>query len=129
MLRLLRKYFSFTASVFFVLAEVPLANSAPCIPPPTSLVSWWRGENNALDSVDGNNGTLQNGAGFFGGETGNGFNLDGINDYVLVNASSSLDAGKGSGFTIEGWINPATVAHPMPIAEFERVLGTASASD
>jgi hypothetical protein len=129
MFTLLRKYFSITASVFFVLAEVPLANSAPCIPPPTGLVSWWRGESNALDSIDGNNGTLQNGAGFSSGEVGNGFNLDGINDYVLVNASSKLNVGLGSGFTIEGWIKPTTVAYQMPIAEFERVLGTFNGAD
>jgi hypothetical protein len=79
--------------------------------------------------VNGNHGILQNGAGFSGGVAGNGFNLDGINDYVLANASSSLDVGKGGGFTIEGWINPTTVAYQMPIAEFERVLGTSSGAD
>ena len=84
MLRALGKYISITASLLFVLAEVPPAYAVVCTPPPTGLVSWWRGENNALDSVNGNHGILQNGAGFSGGVAGNGFNL------------FALEAGTGS---------------------------------
>lgn len=33
-----------------------------CTPPPSGMVSWWGGDNNALDMVGGNNGTRVNGA-------------------------------------------------------------------
>ena len=33
-------------------------------PPPSGLVSWWTGDGNAQDLVDGNHGTLQGGADF-----------------------------------------------------------------
>jgi len=105
------------------------SSPAACLTPPLGLVSWWRGETNALDSVGTNHGTLQNGTGFLPGEVGEGFNFDGINDYMLVNASASLDVGLGSGLTFEGWINPATVDTQMPIVEYERDLGTFDGND
>ena len=70
---------------------------------PAGLVSWWRGENNALDSADGNNGTLGTVTDFSLGEVGTAFNFDGMSNYVEVASSANL---KVSGpFTIEGWIN------------------------
>src|SRR5205823_2022912 len=98
--------------------------SPHCFPPPAGLVSWWKAEDNALDSVGANSGLLQNGAGFSAGEVGDSFSLDGADDYVLVHASPSLNVGLGNGLTIEGWINPDNVAIQMPIAEYERDLGT-----
>jgi hypothetical protein len=82
-------------------------NSPPpppsCTSAPAGLVSLWRGENNALDSADSNNGTLRNGTGFSLGEVGTAFNFDGMSNYVEVASSANL---KVSGpFTIEGWIN------------------------
>ena len=41
---------------------------ADCVAAPSGLIAWWRGENNALDSVVTNHGTLQNGATFISGE-------------------------------------------------------------
>ncbi|MFC1865049.1 LamG-like jellyroll fold domain-containing protein [Chloroflexota bacterium] len=38
------------------------------VSPPSGLVSWWRGEGNAIDSIDGNNGVLQNGVTFATGQ-------------------------------------------------------------
>src|ERR1022692_2763851 len=118
MLRFLLKYISIIACLFFVLAEVPLANSAPCIPPPSGLVSWWRAEGNALDNVGGNNGMLSNGVSFAAGEVGQGFVLDGVNDYGRVPASPSLNIGLGGALTIETWINPAAVDGIRPIVEW-----------
>jgi len=60
-------------------------------PVPVGLVSWWRAEGNADDSAGNNHGQLRNGAGFAPGMVGQGFLLDGVNDYVLVPDSSSLD--------------------------------------
>jgi hypothetical protein len=95
----------------------------PCDPPPSGLVSWWRAEGNALDSVGTNNGVLENGAGFGPGEVGQAFLLNSVNADVHVPASASLNVGTNSGLTIEGWINPAQVATQMPIVEWNHNSG------
>lgn len=71
-----------------------------CSPAPVGLVSWWQGENNALDSRSRNNGTLQNGATFAAGNVGQAFELDGVNDFVSAPDSPSL---RPTNLTIEGW--------------------------
>src|SRR2546421_4878085 len=48
-----------------------LANAA-------SPIHWWKADGDANDSVGTNNGTLQNGASFAAGESGQAFSLDGI---------------------------------------------------
>jgi choice-of-anchor C domain-containing protein len=73
-------------------------------PVPAGLVSWWRAEGNANDSVGNNHGQLRNGAGFAPGMVGQGFLLDGVNDYVLVPDSSTLDL--TNEITVELWFKP-----------------------
>jgi hypothetical protein len=68
--------------------------------PPEGLISWWRAENNALDSISTNHGVLTNGAGFAVGKVGQTFALDGVNDYVNIPDSSSL---RPSSVTLEAW--------------------------
>ena len=97
----------------------------------SGLVAWWKGENNANDSVGINNGTLMNGAGFAAGEVGQAFNLNSSSyQYVWVPAQNSvLDVGQGAGFTFEGWIYPNTLSQGLPVFEYERQLGTFNGSD
>ena len=64
--------------------EPPATNSAP------HLVSLWHGDGNAQDAVGSNHGTLMGGAGFAPGVVGQGFLLDGVNDYVRVPDSAAL---------------------------------------
>jgi hypothetical protein len=128
-LKLHARRFFILANIFVGVAALSIANAANLISAPAGIVSWFSAESNALDTVGANNGTLENGTGFSAGEVGNSFNFDGVNDFVLVTASSGLNIGSGSGFTIEGWINPTTVAHSMAIAEYERALGTFSGAD
>jgi Concanavalin A-like lectin/glucanases superfamily/Carboxypeptidase regulatory-like domain len=71
-----------------------------CSPAPIGLVSWWQGENDALDSRSRNNGTLQNGATFASGNIGQSFDLDGVNDSVSIPDSPTL---RSTNLTIEGW--------------------------
>jgi hypothetical protein len=73
-----------------------------CVPAPAGLISWWRGENNSLDSAGGNNGTPMGGVAFSTGVAGQGFALNGTNAYLDVPSSPSL---KLTGpFTVEAWI-------------------------
>ena len=77
------------------------------VPPPAGMVSWWPGDGNANDIVDANDGTLQDGAGFASGQVDQAFSLDGVNDYVLVPDSASLDL--TDQFTLDAWINPSSL--------------------
>ena len=79
--------------------------NVPPLPPttnaPGSLVSFWRGESNALDSVGSNHGTLLGGVNFTQGAVGQGFLLDGLNDYIRVPDNASLHL--ANELTIEMW--------------------------
>src|SRR5205807_9091045 len=63
---------------------------ATCDSAPAGMISWWKAEGNANDSQDGNNGTLQNGATFATAEVGQGFSLNGTDQYVEVPDSPSI---------------------------------------
>lgn len=85
----------------------------PSVPPPgapitapSGLVAWWRGENNAFDSVAANHGSLLNGVGFGYGKSARGFIFDGVDDRVTVNDNSVLDVGANADYPIEAWIKP-----------------------
>ena len=79
-----------------------LNRSGECIQAPSGLVSWWGGDNNALDMVSTNHGTV-NGATYASGLVGQALSFDGVDDYVNVPYSSSLDL--QSSLTISAWIN------------------------
>jgi hypothetical protein len=83
-----------------------------CSPAPTcqafhpSIVSWWRGESNVLDSVDGNHGFVSPAGGplvtYTNGIVGSGFRTT-SSRYVQIPASPSLNVGAGAGLTFETW--------------------------
>jgi CSLREA domain-containing protein len=80
-----------------------------CTTPPPDMVSWWDGSGSVTTANDiqgTNNGTLQDNATFAPGKVGQGFSLDGVNDYVFVPNSPSLNI-TGNQVTIDGWINPS----------------------
>ncbi len=76
-------------------------NPLVCVSPASGLVSWWRGESNALDQVGGNSGNLLGGAGFASGKVGQGFNFNGTSGYVQVPSSASLNL--TNEITLECW--------------------------
>jgi hypothetical protein len=85
-----------------------------CFPLPLGIVSWWKGEQNANDTMGANAGGGQGSLTYQSGEVNSAFQMDGTTAYVKIPSSTSLDVGAGGGFTIEGWFNVAdTYAHPI----------------
>ncbi|MBN1125220.1 MAG: right-handed parallel beta-helix repeat-containing protein [Sedimentisphaerales bacterium] len=64
----------------------------------------------AIDRLDGNDGTLVNGATWqsSGGQLYGAIELDGTDDYIAVSDSEEVSVGAGD-YTITAWINPDTV--------------------
>jgi hypothetical protein len=69
-------------------------------PPLAGLVSWWKGNGDALDSIGGHNGTLQGGMGFADGISGQAF-AGGSNKRVFVPDSAAFQL---TSFTIGAWV-------------------------
>jgi hypothetical protein len=67
-------------------------------------VSWWKGENNATDSVGSNNGTLHGGITFAAGKIGQAFSFDGTAQYVSIPSSASLNI--FGTHTVAFWVKP-----------------------
>jgi hypothetical protein len=85
-----------------VIARVTGVSAVPQpAPPPAGLISWWRAEGNALDSVGTNHGVLTNGVTFATGQVGQTFTFDGTDDFVEVPDSTSL---RPASVTIEAWV-------------------------
>ena len=92
-----------------------LSYTTGCMPAPSGVVSWWRGETNSLDTM-GLNNTLFTG-GYANGEVGLAFQVTNGANNVRIPASTSLNVGTGGGFTIEGWINNYD-STPRPVFEW-----------
>lgn len=74
----------------------------PKVAPPAGIVAWWRAENNALDFIGTNHGTLTNGATFGMGKVAQAFSFDGVNDHVIIQDAASL---RPASITTEAWVN------------------------
>jgi hypothetical protein len=88
------------------------------------LVALWSAEGDARDSIGSHNGTLAGKVNFVPGQIGQAFSFADTDSYVKVPASSSLDVGSGSGFTLTAWINPSDITGAQPIFEWSRGDGT-----
>src|SRR5439155_12611387 len=84
--------------------KCPQQPPTDCVSAPLGLISWWRGESNALDSVDSNNGVPQGGTTFAPGEVGQAFNFNGTSAFVQVADAPSLRF--TTAMTAEAWIYP-----------------------
>ena len=88
-------------------AHLTVLATPPCTPLPTNLVSWWRANGNALDSVGGNHGTLVGNATYANGRVGPAFTFDGTGDAVQLGNPPFLQL---QNFSIETWIKRASTA-------------------
>jgi hypothetical protein len=101
------------------------AGGTAVAPAPAGVISWWRGEGNAIDALGTNNGTLVGGVTFATGKVGQAFNFNGTSQ-VQVHDAPSLDL--TGGVTVAAWVNPATLAFPNGLGAV-LVKGTASAQN
>jgi len=77
-----------------------LGYDVECTTPPDNMVSWWPGDGDANDIVDGNNGT-EYGATYAAGRVDQAFSFDGVDDYVEVPDADNLDV--SNELTIDAW--------------------------
>lgn len=87
----------------------------PCTPPPSGMVSWWKGENNANDSMGGNNGTTVGDTAFVAGKVGQAFSFDGAGDYVTIPDHPSLNP--TAAITVDAWIFSNNTSYAPPIVK------------
>ena len=96
--------------------------SAPCVQPPVDMVSWWPGEGNATDIIDGNSGTLQGGTSFTPAVVGQGFTFASDNDRVTIAHNTNLDV-QASGFTADFWMRGIKNQPQSQFTVFEKSHG------
>lgn len=89
----------------------------------SGLISYWKADGNANDTVGSNHGTLVNGT-YAAGKVGQAFYLDGINDYVVINDSPSLSL--NNSFTLSAWAYLESVSRGSIFSKFDAVAGTRS---
>jgi hypothetical protein len=78
----------------------------PCFEPPSDMVSWWPFDDGtgsvAYDSISSNDGTVY-GATWSAGNVEGALSFDGVDDYVSVPDSPSVDFSPTSPITIDLW--------------------------
>ncbi|MEM7000760.1 MAG: LamG domain-containing protein [Pseudomonadota bacterium] len=88
--------------------------SIACLEPVANIVAFITGDTDASDLWNLNNGILQNGA--TAGQPAHvagGFNVDGLDDHVLIADSPNLDF--TTSFAVDAWVNPTSLAHPSQV--------------
>ena len=93
--------------VVFSFCWLPVDGWTACTPAPPGMVSWWSGDNNALDLIGTNEGTLVNGATYAAGIVGQSFSFDGVDDTVSLPNVALWDFGTNS-FSIDAWFKTST---------------------
>lgn len=107
------KIFSYAILAILMLLAVFRPMPAQALPTPTSF---WPADGTPNDAVDGNNGVLQNGAGYGSGITGQAFSLDGVSAKVSVSDAHNLHI-SGGDFTILAWAKFNAISGDMSIVD------------
>ena len=95
----------------------------------SGLVSWWKADGNALDSADGNNAALVNGASYGSGWVRQGFSFNNPTgttppsgstppQFVDIRDAANLDFGPSQSMSFSAWID--MMSTPAP---FEHIFG------
>jgi hypothetical protein len=83
----------------------------------SGVVSWWKAENDASDSIGGNHGAPMNGVAYATGQVGQAFLLNGSDGSVQVPDSPAFHIGPGD-FSLHLWADFASVrsgaVHTLP---------------
>ena len=82
-----------------------------------NLVAYYTGDNTPNDALGNHNGTLTNGATYGTGVINQGFNLDGVNDYVDLGNNLNFDG--STPFSFNMWINPSPLKNTVLISKQE----------
>lgn len=85
------------------------------------LVSYWRGDGDAKDSVGSNPGTFVNGPSYAPGKIGQSFQLNGSDQFVIVPNSPSLN--RTDALTLGAWVFPVELPIPSPGRDGEAIAG------
>jgi hypothetical protein len=112
------------ALVVLTVGRVSAQNLGSCVQPPLGMVSWWPGDGNPNDIVDGNHGTLVGSAGYASGVVDQAFSFTVAGDCVQVPTAPNLNFGPGDDLSIDAWIlieYPSWTATYLPIVD-KRVL-------
>ncbi len=75
-----------------------------CVQAPSDLEHWWTADGNTFDIIGGEHGTLVGGATFGTGEVGEAFDLDGVDDQVVVANNPAAAYNFTGAFTIDAWV-------------------------
>ena len=95
-----------TAIAILFFATITMAQTVPSYVPTSGLVGWWPFTGNAIDSSGNTNNGTVNGATLTTdrfGYVNSAFNFDGVNDWININNSASLNP--TSQITISAWVN------------------------
>lgn len=87
-----------SSNAFLTVSPKPTAIAAPA-----GIVSWWKAEGSANDSIGNSHGVLLGGSGFAPGKVGQAFSFDGIDGFVKIPIAPEFD---GRQLTIEFWMKP-----------------------
>ena len=95
------------AALAAILCSAPFVHAQSCLPPPSGLAHWWRGEGNGFDSVSIADAVLVGGVQFTNGEVGTAFFISGTGDDFIALAENLFPmpaSGQGNTpFSFEVW--------------------------
>ncbi len=101
----------------------PTPTPPGCYPPPSGMVSQWKANGTANDSVGSNNGTLQNGATYAPGISGQAFSFNGSNQFMLVGDPIPASLQIQNEITLEAWIYANSYPNPST-TELAVIIGS-----
>lgn len=85
---------------------------------PQGLIGFWSGDGNGGDSVGANDAIVSKSMQYGPTENGLGFQFENSTTTVRIPASTTLDVGKGGGFTLSCWIMPDSASDDEPLMEW-----------